>query len=912
MKRTRPSPHSRRRIFRALLLLVVLATLPAAGCTRRYYRDQADEVADGLITSFANEAMQPLRDDVSFVSPPSRMYDPFNPDFPPMPPDDLIAHSRMHCVDGMRAFNWHKYPSTPVVDDQHWLAYMPWDENGRVQIDMTGAVQLAYVNSREYRKELEDLYLSALDVSFERFRFSAQYFAGNDTFFNADGRARTGAGAVSRLSNESGGQMTKLYAAGGQLVVNAANSIVWQFSGNDTNFAATILDFSFVQPLLRFGGRARTLERLTLVERQLIYNVRQMEQYRQSFYAQVTTGRAVSEGPNRRGGVSGAGLQGFTGFGGGFGRLNVAAGNASGVVDAGGFLGLLQDQIQIRNQEANVTTLRDSLTRLQAEFDADRIKDKFQVELARQALYEGQSRLLASKAAYQTRLDTFKVFLGLPPQLDVDVRDPLLDRFQLIDPETTRLTERAGTIALTARAAGVVTDGDLAQLLDGPTGIRQGVAKHLVTVEADFKTLDENMPQREAQLKKLASRPEVGGDDVPLDAYSVERLLERRDVLRRDLDLLKKGLAETWSELEKLRTDLPKLTAVEANNRLDAINPVLSSQLLALSLAQARARVDAIIWTPIDIGWEEALETARLHRRDWMNARASLVDTWRLIEFNANALKSGLNVSANGDITTLGDNSVKFRDTTGRIRMGVQFDAPLTRVAERNIYRQSLIEYQQARRGYMLFEDRVCQSLRGILRTIELNQLNFEIRRSAVQVAIQQVDLARETLSRPLRPGEMAADYAAARASIGRDLVTALGSLLEDQNNFIAVWVSYEVQRVSLDLEMGTMQLDDRGMWIDPGPVTPGMYDSVPSIEDLPEDTVIGLEGDEILPGPLNPGAANGADANTGGARRPDAAAPNLVAPKNEATNGAVPADAPPPAKVPIAPPPVPQLKPNP
>jgi hypothetical protein len=34
------------------------------------------------------------------------------------------------------------------------------------------------------------------------------------------------------------------------------------------------------------------------------------------------------------------------------------------------------------------------------------------------------------------------------------------------------------------------------------------------------------------------------------------------------------------------------------------------------------------------------------------------------------------------------------------------------------------------------------------------------------------------------------------------------------------VYVNYEVQRINLDLEMGTMQLDDRGIWIDPGPVT--------------------------------------------------------------------------------------------
>lgn len=806
---------------------------------------------------FAHEAGQPVRDAGSQPPPASRLFDPTNPDFPPQPPDDPTAHTKMQRVDGMKTYPWdRKRDHIGAVDLKQWLAYLPCDENGRYLLDLQGAVQLAYLHSREYRKELEDLYLSALDVSFERFRFNAQFFATNGTFFNTDGRLRNGGNnSVSQLRTDDTLTMTKMFAAGGTLVVDLANTIIWQFSGPDSNVNTTLFDFTFIQPLLRMGGRARILERLTLVERQLIYNVRQMEMYRQGFYAQVATGRAATDGPNRRGGVSGAGLQGFTGFGGGFGRINVQNVTAAGVVGAGGFLGLLQDQIGIQNQEANVTTLRDSLRRLQDEFDADRIKDKFQVELARQALYEGQSKLLASKVAFQTDLDTYKVFLGLPPELDFDVRDPLLDRFRLIDPETTRLTERAGQIALRSHGEAGLTAADLNELLEGETGIRPGVMRYLAIVNDDLAKLDENMPQRIRQLEKLLERPEVKTGDVPIDAYSVEALVKRRDALKTDLAALQTGLAETWAQLEQLRADLPTLTPKESRDRIDRIHPVLSSQLLALSLAQARARVDSIIWMPIDVTWQEALETARWNRRDWMNARAQLVDTWRLIEFNANALKSGLNLVVNGDMTTLNDNPVAFRDVTGRLRMGIQFDAPITRVAERNIYRQSLIEYQQARRGYMQFEDRVCQSLRSILRVIALNQLNFEIRRSALQVAIQQVDLARETLSRPLRPGEQAADYAAARASIGRDLVTAVSALLSGQNDFIAVWVSYEVQRLGLDLEMGTMRLDDRGMWMDPGPVASGDHnlsgDNGPFGEPLP-----GMIEMEALPAP--PPAAEG------------------------------------------------------
>src|SRR5687767_12432727 len=205
-----------------LFLVAVLALVPS-GCTRPHYRNQADEVGGTLMRRFGNEAGQPAVD--TRWRPPagaSRLYDPLDPDFPPMPPDDPLAHTRMHKVDGMKAFNWHKYPSTPVVDDGHWLACLPYDEQGRITLDMEGAVMLAFLHSREYRKELEDLYLSALDVSFERFRFAAQFFAGNATSFTADGRDRPGGGGQSSsvLETDSFASAEKLYAAGGQLVVD--------------------------------------------------------------------------------------------------------------------------------------------------------------------------------------------------------------------------------------------------------------------------------------------------------------------------------------------------------------------------------------------------------------------------------------------------------------------------------------------------------------------------------------------------------------------------------------------------------------------------------------------------------------------------------------------------------------------
>jgi hypothetical protein len=49
-----------------------------------------------------------------------------------------------------------------------------------------------------------------------------------------------------------------------------------------------------------------------------------------------------------------------------------------------------------------------------------------------------------------------------------------------------------------------------------------------------------------------------------------------------------------------------------------------------------------------------------------------------------------------------------------------------------------------------------------------------------------------------------------------QNLVNALSELLNSQNDFLSVWVTYEVLRLSLQFQMGTMQLDERGLWIDP------------------------------------------------------------------------------------------------
>lgn len=100
----------------------------------------------------------------------------------------------------------------------------------------------------------------------------------------------------------------------------------------------------------------------------------------------------------------------------------------------------------------------------------------------------------------------------------------------------------------------------------------------------------------------------------------------------------------------------------------------------------------------------------------------------------------------------------------------------MTRLAERNIYRQSLIEYQQ-QRNYYQYRDRVSQSLRANLRQTRLNEINFELRRATVLVAISQVDLTQLRLSQPPQVG-VETQFGDTTA---RDLVQSLSDLLNVQ-----------------------------------------------------------------------------------------------------------------------------------
>lgn len=799
-----------------ILLLVV--SFPF-GCSRSQYRLRADREVRCLIESGATDPRWNIENFTINPDPRSRFYDPSPADCPPMPVDDPVSHQLMECVDGMRGYkHWDKYGQTGYVDNPIWKAYLPLNKDGELVLDRRAAVQMALLQSRDYQRELEDLYLSALDVTFERFQFDTQFFGGNDTFFRTTGPLSGDALSESTLSDDAFISLEKQFATGAELVAGVANSVVWELGGPNSYRVTTPITFAFVQPLLRAAGRAVVLEDLTQSERDLLANIRQWERYRRGFYNAIVAGRAGVQGPS-------ATSPGLPSVSGGFSS------------SAGGFLALLESQVRIRNLEANVAGNQDSLYQMEALFDANRVKPKSQVELIRQSLYRSQSSLLSERTQYEQNLDEFKVNLGLPPNLNVRIQDPLLDQFNLIDPQLTEAQNLMNELLQMFRddtshpALEIEWYNELREA-------RENCLTQLAMVKEDIQRFSEALPDRIANLQMLGSRPEAQTGQIDKEIFSTAFLKERLALLGEDFDTLKSKMEKTFAQLqsiEKIRqadAENPAVMSGEARSLLVDVFTELYDELLELSLIEARARLDTVTLMPIQLTSEEAFEIARVNRRDWMNARAAVVDQWRLIEVAANALKSDLDVVVEGRMDPLASNlfgSQPVNNTTGTLRVGMEFDAPLNRLAERNVYRRALINYQRTRREYYAYEDTIQQSLRNAIRIIRLAQIDFEVRRAAVFVAIIRTDMTRLQLTEPPAKG------GGVGATTARDVQEALQSLLSAQNEFLGVWVDYEAQRMNLDLDLGTMQLDQHGLWIDPGPVTGARLKKLETIQPLPE-----------------------------------------------------------------------------
>ena len=343
--------------------LAVLLLLP--GCSRKYYRLQADRDADQLVSERV-EAEFRLADRPVAAASHSRMADLADPDCGPLPPDDPSASrymSQPYRSHGSKV--WQQRGSLADVEFDHWQQFLPRDDDGVIRLNRANSMELSLLHSRDYQTAVETVYLQTLPVAFERFNFDTQW-AGRSGMLaarNGNGSLPDGTRTLG-LTNSLGAR--RQFASGGQLLADFSNAMVWEYSGGSTS-AGSVLSFQFLQPLMRGAFREIQLEPLTQAERSLLYSVRDFARFRQTFCINT--------------------------------------------VGTGGYLGLLEVAQAIRNQESNLASLRRNLEEHEA-LAAAGLVSQFQVDQVYQDYEQGRLSLLTAQASYATALDAFKIQLG--------------------------------------------------------------------------------------------------------------------------------------------------------------------------------------------------------------------------------------------------------------------------------------------------------------------------------------------------------------------------------------------------------------------------------------------------------------------------------------------------------------------
>ncbi|MEO1981193.1 MAG: hypothetical protein ABGZ24_11800, partial [Fuerstiella sp.] len=283
------------------LLLTSMLLPTISGCKRSEWSQRADAESYAAIAEKQNDERWLLpRIDIT-PDPRSRFFDAHDdPDHQPLPPDDPTAHQFMHYANGLKGYKkWHENGDVPSVENISWLSpytelldcVNPVDGHSAVKISMLtlqDAVNLAYIHSRAYQTQLEDVYLQALDLVDQRYllgtRFNLAPVGSGGGFF----RSRNGSG----LAGTPGQSLThglgiqQLMPGGAQWTVEVLNTVTWDMASGATS--APRLAWSLTQPFMVDGGRRVIMENLTQAERNLLYQIRDMARFRQTLFTVIT------------------------------------------------------------------------------------------------------------------------------------------------------------------------------------------------------------------------------------------------------------------------------------------------------------------------------------------------------------------------------------------------------------------------------------------------------------------------------------------------------------------------------------------------------------------------------------------------------------------------------------------------
>ncbi len=571
----------------------------------------------------------------------------------------------MHFPDGHRNTKYRsKIPTASQIESPAWLNYLPRDEDGQIKLTQELALDLALLHSRDYQTQFESVYLSALALTGNEFEFATQWSGGTGAQYTATG-SDLGGNRLLQATDRLG--LGRRLAGGGQFATNVLNSFFWDF-GTNTAGSNGLFVTSFTQPLLRGAFRHVRLETLTQAERNLLYDVRDFARFRRRFYLDTSSN----------------------------------------------FFNLLAQVQSIRNAQVNIASLQSNLVEHQ-ELQNLKMVSQIQVDQIFQEYQNGRLVLLSSEQNLAASLDEFKFQLGLPPWVPFEIDESLLRQFELVDPslvevqdKTQKLYERLLQYTTTESTRSkvapyqVLIDAyeEYLKLHDQAAELLPGIREDLQKWQARLNAIDQNSLAESDQIDHkqqmdLASR-------IAATIVELEIGFDKREQFDRELKQKIEKYHDTPSLVDEVLSDkngeaIPKIRPEIAAWRslYSAIGGPLREEIANLYIAQTQIRLFLIEIDKIAINQKAAITFAHQNRLDQMNREAQVMDAFRKIEVAADALQSELNVTGQLGLGTdpSKNNAFRLDSSANTYRVGVQFDGPLNRLNERNVYRATQIGY---------------------------------------------------------------------------------------------------------------------------------------------------------------------------------------------------------------------------
>ena len=890
--------HSRTLAALRRLPLIAVIALFAVGCSRKFFRERADRDVEGLLTDKNNDPRWALDNWHVYPDARARFADFDKPDHPQKPPDDPAAAAlspdpqpiRGYFCQGKdmegggylqflefndlnnRATRDTAKPAAlaaPVPVDaaatpspkpapaaENPVAPTSFDralksEEPAYLITLEQAAELALFNSRDYQDRREDLYLSALPVTQQRFAFVTQFAAAGQAIREATGATVPG-GPGSGWSVNTNGGASQLFPTGATLMAQLANRLVVDLSTQRPTVGISNLSLTLTQPFLRGGGWAVTLEPLTQAERNLVYGVRSYARFRKNYYVYLAGGADVGNGPYSYAGLGSRGV-----------GQSLAA-------PSQGYLPTLLSAAQERNEAENIRTLGKYLD-LFHEYQGKGDYSELQVGQVEQQLLRGQSSLLQRRQDLQTGLDQFKLQLGVPTRLQLELDDgpmkpvsDLMAMFGRTRDEFIALREEAEQYPARIRQPLMALAGTTIATvpIDVPLRPKLEALMFESAFVRETKQFRADTATRWERWKKMSAA--VLAEDLRARAEEVRNLQLRQAQMEARGEKLPPAEAARLATVprdmavglfeQSLRAYEAARTRKGATARDVAVRYEETVNNFVLVLSEARrerqAQVRAawprlpgvavegvdLLTDDLDRAQTAAAQAALGNRLDLMNARGQLGDAWRNIAVQANSLLGVFNVGYHYEADSPGGENRPFAlgGGRGKHQLVLNGELPLVRRAERNAYRTALIAYQRSRRNLQATEDFILSDVRTDLRALRVLAENYRIQQRAVEVAYDQVENALDVLQAPPtpvggggaggQPGGAAAQSqqsAANAAALTQQLLSAQGSLLQAQNGLYTIWVNYLIARMTLYRDLERLPLDPRGVWIDEHPPLP-------------------------------------------------------------------------------------------